>query len=134
MITTPKATLQAPTRREWLAAFAAWFHGGALLMERGRDVRDFFTEEEQEMSDCSLDTASYLVVYKVAAAWNSATTASRSRSAADPRSPPAALAARSVSARAGRGPHGPQHVLRAAALGGLARDGEQPGHPLRAAC
>jgi hypothetical protein len=62
MTTMPNATLQSSTRQEWLAAFAAWFHGGALLMERGRDV-DFFTEEEQELSDCSLDTASYLVVY-----------------------------------------------------------------------
>jgi hypothetical protein len=62
MITMSNTTEQPSGRQEWLAAFAAWFHHGALLEERRREV-DLFTEDEQETWDCSLETAPYLVVY-----------------------------------------------------------------------
>jgi len=53
---------QASSRKEWLAAFVAWFHDGVLLQESGRHV-NLFTDDEREMWDCSLETAPFLVIY-----------------------------------------------------------------------
>ena len=76
---------------------------------------------------------------KCAALSNRASTASRSRSAAAPAGPPAALSELPLRRQAGGVPDGPEHVLGAAAfLDGVPGRGEQPGdalggtgHPVR---